>query len=335
MAVRTMNRRWIVLAITLAAVGIGTVVVPGVARAQDRGEDEMALKGNWAEGFWPTKKMMENFIRRSTMEIEERYGLREDQRDYLEASSVERWPAFFEENRARLQPLITQYLEMQTSAEPPSPEQMQKWSEGAQDMLGAFKEEIHEQQMDFREILDPQQKMTFDSEMMKFNVGMQAAETKLKDWQSGNFNPRDIGWKPATNKQREELANAPQVKPPDEINPENAEENFVPRDGWDSWLDAFAAKYDIDDAQLRQANRIVTDLKKRASMHYSRNHREYDRLDRVPPDSRDADWQERMQKLDEPLLGLFDELVEKCFALLTPDQRERGRAPAAPTGSTD
>lgn len=321
--------------LSLLAAGLVTALVLfGSALGQATADADAPLKGDWAQGFWPTERMMKNFIQRSTLEIEERYGLRSDQRDYLEASSLQRWPEFFNKNRAKLQPLITRYVEMRSSPEPPTPQQMKPWADEAREMLDLFREEIHQQQMDFREILDPQQKMTFDGEMMKFNVGMQAAEKKLDDWKQGFFNPRDIGWRPSNKKQEEQLQNMPQVKPPDGAVAENPD-GFIPSDGWTSWLEAFAEKYDLDDAQYRRAHSILTDLKKRVSQHYSRNHLEYNRLEQAPDDSRDADWQKKMQKLDEPIQGMFQELAEKCFSLLTPEQREKGRPATPPSGSSD
>lgn len=294
------------------------------ARAQQQENARMGQQ--MRNGIWPTDKMIENFIHRGTLELSEKYNLREDQRQYLEQSSRARWPQFLAENRDKLQPLINGYFERQTSPTPPTPEEMQEWATNAREVLGAFQDEMHEQQMDFREILEPEQKQTFDKEMAQFQIGMQAVDARFKNWEDGYFHPNDIHWKAPTQAMKAQVEAMPKPTPPGDGGEEGQEASAPPIDMWFAYFKSFDEKYDLDDGQYNRGLAIYMDYQKRASGHRTRKQSDYARLERVPPESRDADWQHKMDELNAPLDEMFKEFNERLFGLLTTAQREMGNS---------
>lgn len=273
------------------------------------------------EGFWPTERMIENFIGRAVVQIADQYDLSDEQAQYLKEMSLERWPAFLKEHRRQLQPLVNRYFEQRMAVEPPDAEDVKVWAGGALEMLEVFREEMHEQQMAFRRILEPSQKLKFDAEQIKFNLGMQAFATRLEAWQEGRYQQREV-WEALRrrgDRRRSDLADGPAAA----SQPADVADALIPIDQWARYVERFAQRHELDEAQLATARSILDDLYGRATAYTTRHQQEYDALNQRPPEQRDQEWHRARQDLDQPVVELFNELVVRLDGLLTSAQRQR------------
>jgi len=290
------------------------------------GDEDEAL-----EGFWPSRRMTENFIRRTTVQIAQQYALNEAQAKYLEDLSLKRWPKFLAQNRRKLQPLLNRYLERRMAVEPPNTEEVQAWAEGALVMLEAFRQEMHEQQMDFRRVLEPAQKLKFDAELIKFHFGMEAFEAKLTSWKQGRYEEREV-WdrirSPGQARPTRVAENAPASTQPAEL-----ADALLPVDEWARYVDRFAVRYGLDEAQMIKAKSILDELYGRAKAHLIRHQTEYEELDHRSTGQQDEQWRKARQDLDQPVVALFNELVVRLDGLLTGAQRKRVEQSSAPAGN--
>jgi hypothetical protein len=281
-----------------------------------------------SEGFWPTERMIDYAVRRWCGQVSYEYDLDEEQAARLEEMMQRRWPRWMKEHRRELQPLINEFMENRLAPEPPSPEQVSKWADKALRLFSLGRDELHAAQAEFRQWLRPRQKMKFDADVTKINVGMEIFERKLRGWQEGRFARNELWDEPywVRERERETAERRAAETPRAESGPSAAEgePEPVPLDMWESYVAAFIKEYSLDDAQITSAWTIMGDLRARADRYRDRHSLEYARIQEQWEQSDEQTRKTlvaRKEELDEPLAQLFDELKDRLSRLLTDAQR--------------
>jgi hypothetical protein len=330
---------WLVIGLLVGELCFAPVAVGG-ARADggsDRGDAAAGLASAEPEqadppleGFWPTDRLIELAVRRWCGQVAYDYHLDEEQTANLEEMMLRRWPRWLEENRRSLQPLVNEFMENRLALEPPSPERVSDWAGRAARMFDSMREELRAAQADFREWLTPAQKMQFDADVMKMNVGMELFEQKLRGWQAGQYARRELWkqpeWERRAEREAERQSQADALAGADSREAEQpSESDAVPLDKWESYVVAFIKDYALDPEQITSAWRIMGDLRARAERYKERHRDEYARLESKLAEAADAQQKEaliaRRRELDQPLAQLFEELQVRLDRLLTNAQR--------------
>ena len=284
------------------------------------------------DGFWPTERLTEYALHRWCGQVTDQYQLDAEQAAQLERMMFRRWPRWMKDNRSQLQPLFNEFMENRLAPQPPSAEQVSDWAGRALRMFDSGRRELDAAQADFRQWLSPTQKMRFDADVTKVNVGMELFEQKLRTWQEGRY-VRDELWKQPyweRRREREAAPDAEQRQAADAAQAESAparpdaESEVVPLDKWESYVVTFVRKYSLDAEQTTSAWTIMGDLRARADRYRDRHSAEYARIEDKLAES-DTEAREplvaRREALDEPLARLFEELKTRLERLLTEAQR--------------
>ena len=291
-------------------------------------------------GLWPTPKLMDLMLARWADQIGEEYELEPEQRTKVREQVGQRWSSFLSENRDAIEPLVTEFLELRMELQPPSKDAVKSWADKATPMYEKFRSQISGTNGDLRQVITPQQRVKFEMDAMQFAVGMQFAEGKLKQWQSGEFDPKDFWEPPASAREdrekrwderrsrrqerrrmREERAaeSKPPEKPQDQI--------AVEMDLWDKYVADFTVRYDLDEGQNSTVQSLLVELKERATAHRDRHRTDMERLEERIQKGGDANEQEEVKKqlveLYGPIDGMFAELQRRMQAVPTAEQFAR------------
>lgn len=312
--------------------------VVAVAQPDERNSREEERRGDPAAGgFWPSEKMMELFFVRWADEAAVQNELDEDQAARVRDRMLERWPKFLKENRDRIQPVLTEFIEMRLEMQPPEKERVQAWAKDAGAVLDLFRGQINEGIEDFRKELNPLQRAKFESNVLEFSAGLQVAESKLKQWQRGEFEEREF-WDPPRSERRrrakereEEARRAAEAEAAAAALDEIAQE----LDAWEAYVQDVIGKYELDDAQRTSALSLLKEMKERATTYRDRNRERIERLERRVAElqernARNEDTKADMETLSEQLLEvygpidtMFEELKRRVDAIPTREQMDR------------
>jgi len=298
-------------------------------------------------GMWPTPKLMNLMLARWADQIGEEYQLEPDQRSQVREQVQQRWSSFLSDNRENIQPLVTEFLELRMEMEPPSKHAVQSWADKALPMYDQFRREVTGTNSDLRQVLTPAQRLKFEVDAMQFAMGMQWAEGRLKQWQSGEFDPKDF-WEPPASaredrekrwedrrarrqerrraREERESSNQPIEKPQDQV--------AVEMDLWDKYVAEFIERYDLDEGQKTTVQSMLTEMKERATAHRDRHRSDMEQLEERIQRGGDVKEQEEVKKqlveLYGPIDDMFAELQRRMEAIPTKEQIARAEKKAEP-----
>lgn len=152
------------LLLAACAAWLACAVAAPAQELQDRGRQRARIP---TEGFWPTRVMMERGIDRLTEELAKQYEFDEEQLARTRELLKERFPRFFEENRAEIQALMNQFFEAQLRGEPPTPEDVADWSQRVLPLFNQFTQLARDTADDMREYLTDDQAVRLEGNIAK------------------------------------------------------------------------------------------------------------------------------------------------------------------------
>lgn len=315
--------------------------------AEKEAETEERKTAQSAGGVWPTPKLMNSLLARWADQIGEEYELGPDQRVKVREQVQQRWSPFLEENREAIQPLVTEFLELRMELEPPAKEAVQSWAERAMPMYDRFRKQVTGTNGDLRQVLTAKQRVRFEMDAMQFAAGMQFAEGKLRQWQSGEVDPKEF-WEPpasarADRKERweqrrarrtewrrareERASDAQAMSPP-------GDQVAVEMDLWEKYVAEFIERYGLDEGQKTTVQSLLTEMKERATAHRDRRREEIEQLEaRIQKGGADVKPDEIKEELIElygPIDDLFAELQRRMEPIPTSEQKARAEATDKP-----
>jgi hypothetical protein len=279
------------------------------------------------DGFWPTERMIEATVRRTVLEAGARYDLTDEQQGRVEAQMLERWQTFLRDNRRELQPLVNEYFEARLGVEPPTAEQMQAWAKRAMPVADKVREHIETGSEEIRQLLNPLQRVKFDSESLGMKAGLDALQDRLQSWERGEFAAKEL-WQPPPG-YRAPTSGDPARKgrrpapPPDQVE--------IELDRWDVYVTNFIATHRLDESQQRAATSILREVKERARAHRDRHRLDIAELESAVAAGRQDDKhqvQAELKRLYGPIDDLFTELQQRLGRIPTADQRRTATQPA-------
>ncbi len=305
--------------------------------------DVKAAPAESLEGLWPSKKLMNLLLARRAHQAAARYELNEEQQKKVREAVVGRWGRFLTENRATLQPLANEFIEMRMELEPPSKEQVQAWAKRAMPVFGKVREQLEQGIGEFREILDPLQRAKFELDAMRFGVGLQITEQRLENWQQGEFETSEFWQPPGERRRRREerrrrrggseravnLPGAPGRGAAGEVTPSEQQDQIaLELHAWEKFVEEFIRIYGLDGAQRDAARSCLSEVKERALAHRDRRREDIVRLEgrireNTGAEEELADIKKRLVELYGPIDAMFAELKRRIEQIPTAKQRAR------------
>lgn len=281
--------------------------------------DANAKKPAANEGIWPTPKMLEGMLVHWADESAVKLDLSDEQTERLEEQLLKRWPAFLEEHRETLQPLLNEYIETHMAKTPPEREAIKSWADRAMPMFELFQEQILESQRDMTEYLEPAQKGKLAAESLKMTAGLQLFQAKIKSWQRGEFEERDW-WDPPRRvlNQRErdkDAAEAAAAAAAPSLAKKRVEEELS---RWDRHVAEVIEKFKLDDTQRVAAESILRECKERATAHLDRYRARMEQLEKRLKDG--AAEQAEVAEMYAPFDAMFAELKSRVEQIPTTAQ---------------
>lgn len=324
-------RRWWfphrAIALCLLPAAVAITALPALGFQDEATDAAEARRSATLEGFWPSRNMIRLVIGRFVDEERQRYELTDEQVEQWRDAATKRWTAYADKNRANLQPLINEFIEMRMEMEPPSTERIQAWATRADKALGSIRTEMTKNIDEVREILDPLQQAKLETNLLKFNAGLEIAQTKLQQWQRGEYNEREFWDPPASQRRKRREDREAQRLAAEEAEPQE-DQILTELDAWDEYVRSFIALYQLDEGQRMTANTSLKEIKERAVKHRDRYKDQIDRLEEMI-ESNDGD-KERLTVIEAKLVELYgpiDEMFDELKNLLgrIPTQQQQTR----------
>jgi hypothetical protein len=176
----------------------------------------------------------------------------------------------------------------------------------------------------FHDILDDKQKAKHQEDMDRMKQDVTQTVEKLDRWKEGGY------------KSGEFLGNQPNRRNKNTPPPPKVEELMGPTsfNFWEQYVKLFIESFQLDSGQIPMAYTILNDMKTKAKAYRSDHSQEFvevrensARLTRVettqPAKNKELqEWKKKQEKLEKPLLDMFDELKERLMAVPTDEQRK-------------
>jgi hypothetical protein len=310
--------RRLVLSLTLVMAGLVSV-----GFGQEQPKPPAAKNGVPMMLQESTIKTMIDLVSRS---VSRRYDLRPDQADAARQMLEKNTMEFVNKHYNDLLTVIPKMQDMRMrvmAGNDPSPAEVK---ELAQKIIPVYKDAtqlIVSENTKFHDLLDDKQKVKHQQDMDKMKKDVAETVEKLDRWKKGDY------------KSGEFLGNQPNRKRKTPTAPP-VEELMGPTSFsfWEQYVKLFIESFQLDSGQIPMAYTILNDMKTRAKAYRADHTREFAeareniaRLTRMettqPAKNKELqEWKKKLEKLDKPLLEMFDELKERLMAVPTDDQRK-------------
>ncbi len=297
---------------------------------------EQPQPSNRASGLWPTPRLMELMLRRWADEVSHQHSLDEAQRRKVSDAVSRRWGSFFAENSSTIEPLFNEFLEMRLGVEPPDKKRMQAWAQRAAPLMNKVRGRVEGAIAEFRDILEPHQRMAFEVKARAFSDRLDDAESWLGRFEKGEFDEADMQklwrapgagrWGPSGRGRGE--GEEPDRAPRGSVREESDDDQITAEiRRWRVFVEEFVKTYDLDDGQRTTARSLLTEMQQRAIAHRDTRRGEIAKLEKRIAGFNGADKQlQELRKQLASLYGPIDEMFAELQARIERIPNEAQRA---------
>ncbi|MFA5865609.1 MAG: hypothetical protein WC975_13100 [Phycisphaerae bacterium] len=271
-------------------------------------------------------KTMIDLVSRS---VARRYDLRPDQADVARNMLLKNTQKFMQQHFNDLVVLIPKMQDMRMKAVGGhlSPTEVQDLARKLAPIYKDATELIVSENDKFHEILDGKQKAIHQRDMDQMKTDVALTRKKLSRWKEGGYKEGEFL---NDNRPRNKRG---QKKPPVSVEPKELM-SMTSVNYWELFVKTFVESYQLDQGQIPMAYSILNEMKDRAKAYREDHSRQYaeikknlDQLAKVnatQPDQKEAlkTWQKKLEKLEQPLLDMFNELKDRLMAIPTDEQRK-------------
>jgi hypothetical protein len=288
-------------------------------------------------------KTMIDLVSRS---VARRYDLRPDQANVAHDMLLKNTQKFMQQHFNDLVVLIPKMQDMRMKAVGGhlSPTEVQDLARKLAPIYKDATELIVSENDKFHDILDDKQKLIHQQDMDQMKADVVKTQSKLNRWKQGGYKEGEfLNDNRPRNKQG-------QKKPIISVKPKEQElMSMTSVSYWEQYVKLFVESFQLDQGQIPMAYSILTEMKDRAKAYREDHSRQYaeikknlDQLTKVNATQPDQNeelkaWQKKLEKLEQPLLDMFNELKDRLMAIPTDDQRKafqgassRAAGPKAP-----
>lgn len=312
------------------------------------------------DGFFPTPLMIDRFINRGTEHMADQFEFDDEQLDFVRTVLKSRIPQWLQLHKAEIKVLTNEYLEAILHDEPPSPQDVSRWSDRVLPLVDGFQEVIERSAEDFEPVMTDDQLVTLEGDLAALRVGMSFVRSKLELWREGGYDP-DVDWPHGSrhdeierleqealeNAQREARAQATGTASPkenkypgnDNANTPSSTPTTTPAtaakkpaskpatstDEWDQYVTDFVAHYELNPDQVASARRYLQEAKRMRDRYQTIKVDAFRKIEKrlSTADADDiADIQAEYNKLRAPIDRYFQKLKDRLNKLPTRAQRK-------------
>ena len=202
-------------------------------------------------------------------------------------------------------------LDTRLQGEPFTAEQVARWAEAFDPLMGDFEKDVKRMSADFGGTLSDAQRKIFERDLESLNKRMTYFVERSEAWKRGKWRAEDWGL-------QDDPIHYPQVKlrRAQEAMKRALERRVVADDEstWDRYVRNFITSYQLDEAQQKVCTSILDDVVVRARRYRTTHQDAISRLTRV---------EQADHALLEPLGTMFAELKSRLNAIPTERQRKQ------------
>jgi len=271
--------------------------------------------------YLPIEQIMSTAVKN----IAARYNLNADQSAYTDALMRREVHSFLREHSDEVWPVIRGIWDIQRGgAKQLNGEAAKNLGAAAVPLFNLVQEAILNANSEWRNCLSEQQKRVHDYDLKEMQNTFKQIDQNLENLKEGNISDQGIFPPP------KKLVNEPPrpVKPTSQ-SPEAVAE-VINASLFDTVVDAFIKKYQLDPGQIEAARSILKEFKNYANKYFANKKRDFGRARRARAEAvRMGDWQavrkvdNNLNKLLEPIHALVDQMNVRLNNLLTKEQIER------------
>ncbi|HON66050.1 MAG TPA: hypothetical protein PLS23_06090, partial [Phycisphaerae bacterium] len=267
--------------------------------------------------FWRTDWVLEAYI----AQITRHYNLNKEQEEYTRKLLNQRVKSFLQQHERDVRALMAEYMDYQLSQELPEPNAAREFARKAAPLAKSIREEIFQGNMEWREILNDEQRAKHDQDLQQMTTFFDNLELGLERWKEGRVQPSDL---------------------PGRIGPRPTSLQN-PEDAWEFWVKNFIRVYKLDEGQQQTAMSVLRELKDEAARYRQSNKDRFSELEAAQKTIRErapktdpeglAKYQaetaritKQKAELERPITALFDQLRSRVEAIPTVDQRKARQA---------
>lgn len=291
---------------------IAGLTVPAWGQSRQRNRD----RNPFAQGTpltWDIDESINFYVK----QIGRHYNLTEQQQEYTRLLMTKRTKRFLKHYEADVRDIFAEYMTYQLTRQVPPPEIAREFADRADPLIRAMRKEVIEGNMQWRNILNEEQKNIHDKDMDQLNVLFDEIQGTMGDWKEGKVYS---------------LGNKKAVSVP--TRPMRSE------DQWDRYVRSFIRRYGLDEAQQETAWSMLREMKQKAESFRAQQKDKFDQLEKRQEQLEDLYLQgdeaslEKMremgkelykqrQEVEKPIAGMFEDLKKQLNRIPTSDQKRR------------
>jgi Xaa-Pro aminopeptidase len=295
-----------------------------------------------SEGLFFTGPIIDRAIDRITEELGGHFKFDDDQVYNTRAVVKERFPRFFQENRARIIRVVNQWTEAMLGGDPPTPEEVAEWAKVAQPLIDGFGNLVEDSAKNMRPFMTDEQQTQMDGELAMFRVGLNYADRRLQVWSDGGYDwesewPRSDKFHEKEQQrikeydlvrlraQREALGldpNSPAAAGGATSAPATRPDKS---DDWTAYVESFIKRYKLDEAQKTAAYKLLHRAEDSRNNYLRRKLADIDAIEKRLKSAKTEEERTKIKAeydhFNEPLDRYFQKLKEGLEALPTRKQR--------------
>jgi hypothetical protein len=313
-------------------------ISPVLSLAADQAQPNNTNSNNSSVPMMLQQQAIKSMIDIVSRQVSRRYDLRPDQsataKTMLEKNTLE----FVNKHYNEFLVLIPQAQAMRMrvmAGEEPTAQEVKDLSAK---LLPIYKEAtdlIVSENVKFHDILDDKQKAKHQADMDRMKADVAETTTKLDRWKNGDYKPGEF-----LNNRKNRHKNAPAGN---EQTQNVEEENLTPTSlgFWELYVKTFIDAFQLEKGQVTLAWSVLNDLKVKAQAYRHDHEEEFtdltQKIEQLTKTKADAkrdeslkNTQEKLDKLNQPLMSMFDELKERLMAIPTEAQRKAAQETLGP-----
>jgi len=258
--------------------------------------------------LWDVQAMMEDAVR----QIARRYNLNDAQENYTRLLLVKNTTAFLDQYEKDIRELLKESIDLRLGIIKGDADIYKRWAERAAPIYEAAKVAILDGNMEWRNVLNDQQKKTHDLDLSLMKSQFEQVSRTLDTWKGGG-GPTGALAKAANDAARKELG---QSQTAVHLNPE---------DQWLAYVNKFIATYQLDEKQsIAARDKIHKEMRAEAEKYREKQKKEFDKInDVLKTDAKKIkprELMQRRQELEQPIRDLFVEMHKRLLQLANTKQ---------------
>lgn len=349
-----LNRIWLVLGLFVAAHGaLAQSYSADNADEQDQEKDQKQFS------FTITPKMVNGILGKMADETSNRYGFDEDQKYQTREIFRDRLSNWLADNQEGIQKLMSGYVEGLLADEAPSPEYVADLAAGLRPLAEDFKNVMVDMSDEMGDYMTEDQLIQKEGEIAAIETMFTFIDQRLGSWEEGGFDPvidhpTGAQFQQAERERQQIVATATQEarketidmiyegrdKPfGDNLDRVRRDQNSTQsasaktaedKDPWSIYVREFVKKYELNDAQSNQCDRILRKLQEDRDTYLRRVDPRIveieNRLTETPAGPARDQLVAKYEELAKPIETKFTLLKQKLNKIPTRAQRLKARA---------